>query len=296
MSIKIYDGVKFTTNSLAEIKAVFKKCAAGGIFHDVLAELLLTGGYDLVRHYVFKNESFDNSLKMINNIIMNEIFDNEKDRYSLAGERNRRNFVRENEIALGVSSAPDGNLLGLLFGGSMTRKLFMDSGIAIPYGYWDNTDPDETATEEEWEQRKKDWSHVLLDDSGVPSNEMFCIVAEGIDRLTRGIARWDVDWLEALIGKLEYFFSAEKIHKYTLVYTSEKIVDRLFRENKRKDPEHQYKHSSYMEIKEQIETKYAAKMTARAKRYLDNFNNKGGTKALFEPLVEMIERKKESNV
>jgi hypothetical protein len=73
-------------------------------------------------------------------------------------------------------------------------------------------------------------------------------------------------------------------------------VDRLFRENKRKDPEHQYKHSSYMEIKEQIETKYAAKMTARAKRYLDNFNNKGGTKALFEPLVEMIERKKESNV
>jgi len=41
------------------------------------------------------------------------------------------------------------------------------------YGYWDNTDPDEETTEEEWSKRKEDWEKILLGEglSGIPKKE-----------------------------------------------------------------------------------------------------------------------------
>lgn len=45
------------------------------------------------------------------------------------------------------------------------------------YGYWDNVDPDEDCSEEEWEQRKNDWTNTtLLEGSGVPSEHGFSAV------------------------------------------------------------------------------------------------------------------------
>lgn len=44
---------------------------------------------------------------------------------------------------------------------------------AVPYGYWDNVDPDD-CSEEEWEQRKRDWHLALLDHGdGVPATNGF---------------------------------------------------------------------------------------------------------------------------
>lgn len=39
------------------------------------------------------------------------------------------------------------------------------------YGYWNNTDPDEDVTEEQWERRRTDWEEALLKNSGVPQEE-----------------------------------------------------------------------------------------------------------------------------
>ena len=40
------------------------------------------------------------------------------------------------------------------------------------YGYWNNVDPDENCTEEEWQQRKEDWDDGL-NNFGVPKEEGF---------------------------------------------------------------------------------------------------------------------------
>jgi len=37
------------------------------------------------------------------------------------------------------------------------------------YGYWNNTDPEEGISEEDWNQREKDWDEVLP--SGIPSQD-----------------------------------------------------------------------------------------------------------------------------
>lgn len=38
---------------------------------------------------------------------------------------------------------------------------FLDMDLATPFGYWDNVDPDEECSEEEWEVRKKVWSDLI---------------------------------------------------------------------------------------------------------------------------------------
>lgn len=43
------------------------------------------------------------------------------------------------------------------------REHFKNHPLIEYYGYWDNTDADENCSEEEWEQRKKDWSILNYD-------------------------------------------------------------------------------------------------------------------------------------
>lgn len=41
------------------------------------------------------------------------------------------------------------------------QTLWENEELVNSYGYWNNTDPDETCTEEEWEQRRNDWDEAL---------------------------------------------------------------------------------------------------------------------------------------
>lgn len=43
-----------------------------------------------------------------------------------------------------------------------------------PFGYWNDTDPDENVSKKEWEKRRKIWEKVF-EHSGVPSETMFMI-------------------------------------------------------------------------------------------------------------------------
>ncbi len=51
------------------------------------------------------------------------------------------------------------------------RDLIHDNSKVDFFGYWTNTDHDET--EEEWDERKRLWNKVILDKSGIPNNDGF---------------------------------------------------------------------------------------------------------------------------
>ena len=52
-------------------------------------------------------------------------------------------------------------------------KFFNHPNVS-PFPYWDNTDPDDTVSEQEWKQRKLIWDAVL-GNSGIPKDEMLNI-------------------------------------------------------------------------------------------------------------------------
>lgn len=49
------------------------------------------------------------------------------------------------------------------------RTALLDLKGVYPYGYWNNTDPEEGISEEDWELREKDWNEALSG-SGVPAD------------------------------------------------------------------------------------------------------------------------------
>lgn len=58
-------------------------------------------------------------------------------------------------------NAAGGNPLALVFG-DKTREytdLLVENGVFTEYGYWNNTDPEEGISEEDWETRAKAWSN-----------------------------------------------------------------------------------------------------------------------------------------
>ena len=66
-------------------------------------------------------------------------------------------------------------ILTTFYGTRETEALWNEVTGVDPYGYWDNTDADEDATEEEWNQRRRDWEEVLVGDdmSGIPALDGF---------------------------------------------------------------------------------------------------------------------------
>jgi hypothetical protein len=75
-----------------------------------------------------------------------------------------------------------GNPLVMVFGTDNEEytKILTDHGIVAEYGYWDNTDPEEGISDDEWEQRKKAWG-VLIEGAGKSPHE----VALGFDSPSR---------------------------------------------------------------------------------------------------------------
>lgn len=48
------------------------------------------------------------------------------------------------------------------------------------YGYWNNTDPDKSVSEEEWEQRRKDWNEALPGAGVLMDNGMFAYFVKDV--------------------------------------------------------------------------------------------------------------------
>lgn len=65
-------------------------------------------------------------------------------------------------------------LLILPFGPQHEIDVLVDAPEVQPYGYWNNTDPDENCSEEEWNQRELDWREGLINCSPpIPSHNGF---------------------------------------------------------------------------------------------------------------------------
>lgn len=56
----------------------------------------------------------------------------------------------------------------------VSYKLFMDDPRVTPWGYWDNVDPDETASKKEWKLREKVWNEVFEGD-GIPAESLLMV-------------------------------------------------------------------------------------------------------------------------
>lgn len=54
-----------------------------------------------------------------------------------------------------------GKTLILPYGDRDLSQKFLEMTGARPYGYWDNTDPDEDVSAKEWRQREKDWKKAF---------------------------------------------------------------------------------------------------------------------------------------
>ena len=63
-----------------------------------------------------------------------------------------------------IENFGNGNPLVMVFGEKSQEyiELLKTAGVVEEYGYWDNSDPDETVSDEEWETRKNAWK--TLDD------------------------------------------------------------------------------------------------------------------------------------
>lgn len=92
------------------------------------------------------------------------------DEYKKVRTTRQRNplFDFECEISVLVPKNSDKTLLMLFTEQKDLKELFESYEYIEEYYYWNNSDPLETVTEEEWEQRSKDWD-AALPDSGVPA-------------------------------------------------------------------------------------------------------------------------------
>lgn len=165
MSIKLYDGLIFKTRDLAEayrqvaefremLKPQVKDRVERWFAREMVARL------DDHTIGLFKPQRSSSPAALV----WDEFFER---------QANLRRGEREPllDMSFSVCILPvNGKLLGLVFTEQPDwRKLWDEQGFTEPYGYWDNTDPDEDATEAEWEQRERDWTEALrLDTENLP--------------------------------------------------------------------------------------------------------------------------------
>jgi len=81
---------------------------------------------------------------------------------------------RNNESNIGIREIGE-HIVALPFlKDKVSYKMFMDDPQVTPWGYWDNVDPDENATEEEWDLRERVWRLVFAGD-GVPAESLLMV-------------------------------------------------------------------------------------------------------------------------
>ena len=72
-------------------------------------------------------------------------------------------------------------ILALLYAGSAMEEVFTSQPEVEYFGYWNNTDPDESCTEEEWAEREETWERCLGMDAPVRRGVSFDLRADSTD-------------------------------------------------------------------------------------------------------------------
>ena len=122
--------------------------------------------------------AYSNHIRNHMRMILPEFFKKLRKSYSFLSSaefyREIRNATRGNHIddlditgSLCLFPIKD-KILGIPYINHELLEHFNTCDRHVEYGYWNNVDPLETCTEEEWEQRKVDWDNALPG-HGIPS-------------------------------------------------------------------------------------------------------------------------------
>ena len=154
MSFKVYDGVKIEGVTTIAEAMDFIKSFKGPILENIQADKAKT--IKSVAALLYDQYHFGG---------IDAFDDEDPNRIPLltAMHRLREVNAKDNgstEYNIGIAEY-DGHIVAVpLLGDKASYKLFMDDPRVTPWGYWDNVDPDENASEEEWQLRETVWSAV----------------------------------------------------------------------------------------------------------------------------------------
>ena len=166
MSIKIYSGMKAYT------KDVFKLSSD---IRDVLEPIFLDKFFKIYSDYLDLFSSTNNDVQLnslpeyfwestekisksrLDYFLYNHIKKlHESDEFSLS----KADIFYD--VVLLPNGVPDEYPLVLVFGESSHEyeEKLKEKGVLKDYGYWDNSDPEENVSEEDWEKRKLEWGSI----------------------------------------------------------------------------------------------------------------------------------------
>lgn len=152
MSTKIYTGFRIETTDLAEIRAMVDKVRPDIVLR---AQGLLD---DFMKHIQTKEKGKQFSVWL--------------DMRRATVDKGLRNPLVDTQFDLLFIPLP-GYCIGICY---TEHSEWFDFWLAIPgvrdWSYWNNTDPDENVSAEEWASRKKDWDSLGFH---VPAMEGFTI-------------------------------------------------------------------------------------------------------------------------
>ena len=169
MSIKIFNGLK---TDITDFVTLMEKI--NSLREEVQDRIIRSIHSTLVDSYIMK---IDRALFEVNSEPI-EMFGkklNPNEPFHMARVFYERSEVHgvpiELDLYYGLSLYPlkDRTLI-IPYCNNKEMELLLDQDWIQEYGYWDNVDPDEDCTDEEWEKRKLDWEPVRT-----PSETMFNI-------------------------------------------------------------------------------------------------------------------------
>jgi len=168
MSTKIYYGVSIATSDLKEVLRLVRQ------YHD---EHWLKDAYEVKKKFMQIVLSECKNPEEKDEEGINKLSRAESLWWELRREIKKtglRNTVVDTDFQLVVFPYED-KFLGIVYTerGEWFEKFLKMPGVS-EYGYWDNTDPLEDVTEEEWEARREAWDTVLPG-IGIPSMNGFTI-------------------------------------------------------------------------------------------------------------------------
>lgn len=155
MSIKIYYGCKIQTGNMVELMDFCKKVSS--TFQEIKNSLF----YKIYA-------SCDNPVKKYLEIAK-EDFKSKNE-----GEKSMFDTLSAKLVFFPLNDKE--TLLMPCFNYEPYNNLWATFSEIKFYGYWDNTDPDENCSDEEWEQRKADWHQVFLNNSDIPEQGGFTFI------------------------------------------------------------------------------------------------------------------------
>jgi len=180
MSTKIYNGYKINNiNSLLELKEfcqritpIFEeaqKQLLGKITADIAVKIIDKLKFNLsVDYYItkeHKNKKFTNSVYREAKYLVEE----KQRKIKQTGQRDPSYDIEINIIFIPIQN----KMLSIFYAERQElTNIWKNFDEVEYYGYWDNTDRDEKCTEDEWDQRDKDWEEALPG-VGIPSENGF---------------------------------------------------------------------------------------------------------------------------